>query len=336
MSENTPIAVLGAGSWGTALAIHLANNGHETRLWGRNAPMMAQLADDQRNVRYLPDTAFPSALTAHADLATALADDAAIFIVTPSHAFRETLDRIHTIRPTLGELAWATKGLEHGSGEFLHIIAADVFGPRLTPAVISGPTFAKELAAGLPAAIAVASPDKPFATAWATRLHGHRLRAYSNPDIIGVQLGGAVKNVLAVAAGIADGLQLGANTRAGMITRGLNEMMRLNTALGGQRETLMGLAGLGDLLLTCTDDQSRNRRLGLALARGLSIDEATTEIQQVVEGIPTAAEIWRLAERTGTVMPITEQVFAVLHQAKSPQAAVESLIHRQQIPENAP
>lgn len=331
MAENpittTPIAVIGAGSWGTALAIQLARCGNPTKLWGRDAAALNAMATSRRNERYLPDAEFPDSLTPVADFAECVSGCSDILVSVPSHAFRETLEQLKPLIDADTRVVWATKGLERHTGEFLHVLCEEVLGPR-PMAIISGPTFAKEVAAGLPAAVAVASPNPEFATDLVARLHGHGFRAYTNSDIVGVQIGGAVKNVLAVAAGIADGLELGANTRAGMITRGLNETMRLGNAVGARQDTFMGLAGLGDLMLTCTDNLSRNRRFGLCLARGLSSEEAQAEIQQVVEGLFTTDEVWRLAQKHNVEMPIVEEVYAVLFKDRSPLDAVQALVNR--------
>ncbi len=332
--QSCPVAVLGAGSWGTALAILLARNGRPVRLWGRDATFMATLRAEQRNPRYLPDNPFPSGLQVESDLDRALADCADILLVVPSHAFRGLLEQL---RPRLSagtRLAWATKGLEPGTGQLLHTVVSQMIGTDHPTAVISGPTFAREVAAGLPTAVTVASADPTFATELAALLHGETFRAYSSTDVIGVELGGAVKNVLAIAAGISDGLGFGANSRAALITRGLAELMRLGEAMGGHRETFMGLAGVGDLVLTCTDDQSRNRRLGLYLGRGMALQTALEKIQQVVEGVGTAHETLQVAGRHGVEMPITEQVHRVLHEGLAPRDAVQALLHREPKPES--
>lgn len=306
----TRLAVLGAGSWGTALAVQLARNGHEVRLWGRD---VADLAAAGENRKYLPGCPFPPGLQVEADLARALAGVRDVLVVVPSHAFRELLERLAPCWPEGARLAWATKGLEVDTGLLPHQVAADVFDQRLALAVVSGPTFAAEVGRGLPAGVTVASGDAAFAQDMAGYLHGGDFRAYTASDIAGVEVGGAVKNVMAIATGVADGMGLGANTRAALITRGLREMMRLGEALGGQRETLMGLAGLGDLVLTCTDDQSRNRRFGLALGEGLDPAAARARIDQVVEGMQAADAVWRVARRLGVEMPITEQVYRVIY-----------------------
>ena len=231
-------------------------------------------------------------------------------------------------------IAWATKGLEYGSGKFMSEVFEEVLGTRYPGAVVSGPTFAMEVAAGLPTAVTVASNSPAFASDMASRLHGGSMRVYTSDDMTGVQLGGTVKNVLAIAAGITDGLQLGANSRAALITRGLAEVIRLGDAMGAHRETLMGLAGVGDLILTCTDDLSRNRRLGLALGRGTTLEVALQEIGQVVEGFNTAREVLPLANKYQVDMPISEQVYRVLHDQLSPADAVRNLLAREVKPES--
>jgi glycerol-3-phosphate dehydrogenase (NAD(P)+) len=329
MSAAPPIAVLGAGSWGTALAILLARNGHAVRLWGHEPAVMAELKSRRRNVRFLPDAPFPDGLEPLGDLDAALADGADILIVVPSHAFREVLTRI---APQLGasrRLAWASKGLEMASCKLLNQVADEILPASLPRAVISGPTFAREVAAGLPTAATVASTDAATAEYFAARLHGNTFRAYTSCDVIGVELGGALKNVLAIAAGISDGLGFGANSRAALITRGLAEMIRLGEALGGRRETFMGLAGVGDLVLTATDDQSRNRRMGLALGRGQTREQAHQAIGQVVEGVDTAREIHKLGGQSGVDLPISEQVYQVIYKGLDPHAAVRALLARE-------
>lgn len=329
------VTVLGAGSWGTALAILLARNGQPAVLWGHDPVALDVMREEGVNARYLPGVAFPTALRIEPELARAVAASQTLLLVVPSHAFRSVLAQAAPhLRPKTG-LAWATKGLEPGSDHLLHQVVEEVLGPTLRTAVVSGPTFALEVARGLPTAVTVASRTASFASALAARLHDTRFRAYTSDDIVGVQLGGAVKNVLAIAAGIADGLGFGSNTRAALITRGLAEMMRLGVALGGRRETFMGLAGLGDLVLTCTDDQSRNRRLGLGLGRGKSVQAARAAIDQVVEGMQTATEVRRLAAEHGVEMPISDQVYRVLQEEQNPVDAVRELLDRDQKAENA-
>ena len=332
MADN--IAILGAGSWGSALALLLARNGHPTRLWGHDPEHIALLKQRAENPRHLPGIDFPRLLTAWSDLKDAVEQAEAILVAVPSHAFGATLKRLQAHLPPGIGLAWATKGLEHGSGRFLHEVTREIVGAKRSLAMVSGPSFAREVAVGLPTAITVAATHLDFADYWVGLLHGPTMRAYSSDDVVGVELGGAIKNVLAIAAGIADGLGFGANARAALITRGLAEMVRLGEAVGGRRDTFMGLTGVGDLLLTCTDDQSRNRRFGLAIGRGQSADEARAAIGQVVEGAVTAQEIMRLAHQHGIEMPITEQVDRVLHSGLEPRRAVEALLTREPKREN--
>jgi len=330
---SATVAVLGVGSWGTALALLLTRNGYPVRLWGHDPDEVAPLSRDRENRRYLPGIAFPDRLTVGADLAATLTGVDLALVVVPSHAYRATLERVRSHLPVTAGLAWATKGLEPGSGRFLHEVTAEVLGETWPAAAISGPSFAGEVAQGLPTAVTVAAREVQHARRVATVLHGSNLRAYTSTDVIGVELGGAIKNVLAIAAGIADGLGFGANARAALITRGLAEMVRLGLAAGGQRETFMGLAGVGDLVLTCTDDQSRNRRFGLAIGRGEPVEMALAAIGQVVEGAATAREALRLARRHQVEMPITEQVDQVLHHGQNPRRAVELLLARDLKPE---
>ncbi|MBK8536241.1 MAG: NAD(P)-dependent glycerol-3-phosphate dehydrogenase [Candidatus Competibacteraceae bacterium] len=333
MISVATVAVLGPGSWGTALALLLVRNGHTVRLWGHDPAEIVPLRRERENRRYLPGIPFPPTLMVSADLAEILAGVELALMVVPSHAYAATLARLRPHLPADAGFAWATKGLEPGGGRFLHQVTADILGERWPAAIISGPSFAREVALGLPTAVTVASQDTDHAHRVAALLHGSNLRAYTSADVIGVELGGAVKNVLAIAAGIADGLGFGANARAALITRGLAEMVRLGLAVGGQRETFMGLAGIGDLVLTCTDDQSRNRRFGLAIGRGETAETAFAMIAQVVEGAVTAHEVMRLALQHRVEMPITEQVDQVLHHGQNPRRAVEMLLARDPKPE---
>ncbi|TAN46763.1 MAG: NAD(P)-dependent glycerol-3-phosphate dehydrogenase [Methylococcaceae bacterium] len=323
------IAILGAGSWGTALALTAARNGHRVVLWGHNAQHMADMAASCCNSRYLPDTPLPESLTLTADLASAVAGADFLLLAVPSHAFRATLERLHAFHTAGTTIAWATKGLDPDSGGLLQQTVAEVFSPDTAMALLSGPTFAREVAQGLPTAITLAANQPVFAERLARIFHSPTFRVYTSSDLIGAQLGGAVKNVLAIAAGISDGLGYGANTRAALVTRGLAEMMRLGQALGAHSETLMGLAGLGDLVLTCTDNQSRNRRMGLALGQNQTQAEALAGIGQEVEGVAAAREVYRLAQCHGVEMPITEQVYHVLHEGLAPEAAVYNLLNRE-------
>lgn len=333
MADSLKIAVLGAGSWGTALAALMARHGHQIVLWGRDAKIAEAIDQQHQNPRYLPDIPLPANLRATTDLATALADADQVLVVVPSHAFTQTLHMLAPLRPAKAGVAWATKGFETGSGRFLHEVAEDILGPDVPLAVVTGPSFAKEVALGLPTAVTVHGSDVDFAQSVADALHGPAFRAYTGDDMVGAELGGAMKNVLAVATGVADGMQLGLNARAGLITRGLNEMLRLSAAIGGKPETLMGLAGLGDLVLTCTGDLSRNRRLGLALGRGQNLKDAVREIGQVVESVQTADEVMRQAERHGIDLPISSAVRAVLHGDLAPADGLQQLLAREQKPE---
>jgi len=324
-----PIAVLGAGSWGTALAIQFARAGRSVRLWGRDASQLALLAKDRVNARYLPDCPFPPSLQVEPNLAQALTGARDVLVAVPSHAFRSMLKDLHGLLQPGMRLAWATKGFEQGSGKLPNQVAREVLGPTWPIAVLSGPTFAREVGAGLPTAIAVASPDEAFAAAIARSISGLNFRAYLSPDIIGVEVGGAVKNVLAIGAGIADGMGFGANTRIALITRGLAEMTRLGEALGARRDTFMGLAGLGDLVLTCTDNQSRNRRFGLALADGQPVERALASIRQVVEGHHAARAVHEVATRENAEMPICDAIYRILYEGLAVRDAVQELMARE-------
>mgnify|MGYP002712994258 CR=1 FL=1 len=334
MAKHPPvIAVIGAGSWGTALAILLARNGAQVRLWGHLPDAMARLALERQNSAFLPGIPFPDTLIPTPDLAMAMRGADEVLVAVPSHAFAGVLTRIAPHLAAGNGVCWATKGLEPVSGRLLHEVAEEILGPACPTAVISGPSFAKEVAAGLPTAVTVASSAVEYAERIAGLLHSDCFRAYTSSDVIGLEIGGAAKNVMAIGAGIADGLAFGANARAALITRGLNEVMRLGLALGGKMETFIGLGGMGDLVLTCTDDQSRNRRMGLALARGLTIDQAKQEIGQEVEGVMATQEIYNKARALGVEMPITEQIQRVLYQGLDPRTAVQALLERDPRPE---
>lgn len=321
------IAVLGAGSWGTALAVLLARNQLSVRLWGHSPTHIQRLIVDAENLAFLPGVALPNELTVTNELFAAIGGAHEILVVVPSRAFAEVLEQIARCVPTPRSVSWATKGFEQGTGRLLHEVAHGYL-PHADLAVLSGPTFAAEVARGLPTAITVASTSPAHAERLAGYLHCETFRAYTASDLVGVQIGGAVKNVMAIAAGISDGLGFGANARAALITRGLAEISRLGTTLGATAQTFMGLAGLGDLALTCTDDQSRNRRFGLAIAGGLTIEQAKAEIGQEVEGVGTTAEVFRLAHKHRVEMPITEQAHAILFKNKEPAAAVRALFER--------
>ncbi|ENY71679.1 NAD(P)H-dependent glycerol-3-phosphate dehydrogenase [Aeromonas schubertii] len=329
MSDKAAISVLGAGSYGTALAISLARNGHPTLLWGHDPAHVADLAREHCNKAFLPDVPFPDSLLLTSDLEAAVQASPVLLLVVPSHVFGDVLARVKPFLRPDSRIAWATKGLEPDSGRLLQEVAREVLGDEMPLAVISGPTFAKELAAGMPTAISVASTHDDFAEDLSHLLHcGRSFRVYTNPDFIGLQLGGAVKNVIAIGAGLSDGLGFGANARTALITRGLVEMQRLGLALGADAKTFMGMAGLGDLVLTCTDNQSRNRRFGLALGAGKSVENAMAEIGQVVEGHRNTKEVHLLAARCGVEMPICEQIYKVLYEGKNPKEAAIALLSR--------
>ncbi|MBA2079696.1 MAG: glycerol-3-phosphate dehydrogenase [Rhodanobacter sp. 68-29] len=332
MTQHPTLAVLGAGSWGTALAALTARNGVPTRLWGRDPAALAAMAAARCNQRYLPGIELPEALRYEPDLATAVHGAAIVLLVVPSHAFASMLEDVAPLLDAGAAIAWATKGFEPGTGRFLHELVAKRL-PGSPAAVITGPSFAREVAAGLPSAVTVHSEDAACAQRVANLLHAPNLRAYTGGDMLGAELGGAMKNVLAVATGIADGMNLGLNARAGLITRGMNEMLRLGVALGARPETLIGLSGLGDLVLTCTGDLSRNRRLGLALGKGIAIDEAVRQIGQVVESVLTADEVARLADQHALDLPISAGVRAVLHGEVTPAEGLKLLMAREQKPE---
>jgi glycerol-3-phosphate dehydrogenase (NAD(P)+) len=326
--ERRAIAVIGAGSWGTALAVHLARTGHPTVLWGRDPVALADMAAARSNRRYLPDAPFPDGLAVEPVLTRAVSRADELLIAVPSHGFRQVMTELKPLMGGATRVAWATKGFEVATGRLPHQVAAEVLGESVPTAVLSGPTFAREVGAGLPTAMTVASRDAAYALSLAQGLSGPNFRAYTSSDMIGVEVGGATKNVLAIGAGISDGLGFGANTRVALITRGLAEMMRLGVALGAEKDTFMGLAGLGDLVLTCTDDQSRNRRLGLMLASGRSRQEAQSAIGQVVEGVLAARAVRDVARRAAVEMPITEQLYAVLYEDAPPRDAVAALMRR--------
>ena len=399
--RNASMTVIGAGSYGTALAITLARNGHEVVLWGHDPEHIATLERDRCNAAFLPDVPFPDTLHLESDLATALAASRNILVVVPSHVFGEVLRQIKPLMRPDARLVWATKGLEAETGRLLQDVAREALGDQIPLAVISGPTFAKELAAGLPTAISLASTDQTFADDLQQLLHcgksfrvysnpdfigvqlggavknviaigagiplavisgptfakelaaglptaislastdqtfaddlqqllhcGKSFRVYSNPDFIGVQLGGAVKNVIAIGAGMSDGIGFGANARTALITRGLAEMSRLGAALGADPATFMGMAGLGDLVLTCTDNQSRNRRFGMMLGQGMDVQSAQEKIGQVVEGYRNTKEVRELAHRFGVEMPITEEIYQVLYCGKNAREAALTLLGR--------
>lgn len=327
--KTSDICVLGAGSWGTALAIAIARTGQAVRLWGRDPSQMEIMARTRCNQRYLPDIQISPSIQIETDLKKALENVENVLMVVPSHSFEEVLLAAKPYLISSSRIAIATKGLQPKTNRFLHEVTLDHFSKKTNVAVLSGPSFAREVASGLPTAITIASSSTRLAEDWVTYLHSHTFRVYPTKDLIGVQLCGAVKNILAIATGINDGLQLGANARAALVTRGLAEMARLGTNMGAKQQTFMGLAGLGDLVLTCTDDQSRNRRLGLALGAGSKISDALKKIGQVVEGIYNVSQVAELAREYKIEMPISEQVRAVLCENKPAKQALHDLLARE-------
>lgn len=329
------IAVVGAGSWGTALAIQFARTGHPTVLWGRDQAQIRAMAEQRRNRRYLPDACFPAELTVTADLRAALQAATDVLIAVPSHAFRRMLEAIAALDVPLNGLAWATKGFEQHTGLLPHQVVAEVLSVSLPTATLAGPTFAAEVGAGLPSAMTIASAHHAYARRLAESISSVSFRAYTSADIVGVEVGGATKNVYAIGAGISDGLGFGANTRIALLTRGLAEMTRLGLALGAAMETFMGLAGMGDLVLTCTDDQSRNRRFGLGLARGEDAEQARRRIGQVVEGYYAAVAVREVATNLQVDMPIVEQVYRIVYEHADAKDAVAALMRRPIMAETA-
>ncbi len=314
IDDHQDITVLGAGSYGTALAVVLAGNGQRTLLWGHDPLRMQTLARAHCNQQYLPGVDFPNNLTVTADLQQAVQTSKNLLVVVPSHAFATLLTQIKPYLQADTLLIWATKGLEYRTGRLLYDVAREQLGPRIPLAVLSGPTFAREMAIGLPTAISLAGTNADRVQIFAKMLHNDScLRVYTNDDLTGMQLGGVVKNVIAIAAGISDGLGFGANARTALITRGLMEMQRLGVVMGAKPETFMGMAGLGDLVLTCTDNQSRNRRFGIAIGQGQAIDASLKALGQVVEGYTNTTELKVLATQMRVEMPICEQVYQVLY-----------------------
>lgn len=330
-SKKYNISVFGSGSYGTSLAISLARKGLNVLLWGFMQEEITNLARDRENVQYLPGVKFPSTLDLTSNIKDAVEASDVLLVVVPSMFFASTLNSIKPYLKSNNRLVWATKGLEKDTGRLLGEVAREVLGNEIPLAIMSGPTFAKELAAGLPTVIAVAATDSHFAEELSELMKcGSSFRVYTNDDFIGLQIGGAVKNVIAIGAGVSDGLGFGANARTALITRGLVELQRLGIALGAKPETFVGMSGLGDLVLTCTDNQSRNRRLGIALGQGKSAEQAMHEIGQVAEGYYNTKEVRALASRYNVDMPICDEIYAMLFEHKSPKNAAIDLMSRTQ------
>lgn len=321
------IAVLGAGAWGTALSISLSSR-HEVTLWARGSAQIAELASRRVNRRYFPDFRLPDTLTLAGNLGAAIEGTDLALIAVPTAGLRETLQRLAALGRAV-PVIWACKGFEADSAKLPHQIVEEEYGAIASYGVLSGPSFAQEVAQGFPTAVTLASADESFAREFAGKLNSNRLRVYSADDMIGVEVGGAIKNVMAIAAGISDGMGFGFNARAALITRGLAEISRLGVKLGGRLETFMGLTGAGDLILTCTGDLSRNRRVGLMLARNQPLQTILDELGHIAEGVYTAREVLRLGEEHGVEMPITQAVCQVLFEVVPAKAAVEALLNRE-------
>lgn len=322
------IAVLSAGAWGTALALHLARQ-HHVVLWTRNREHLEAMRASRANHLYLGDYPFPGALQVEADLHGALNSADLILSSVPTAGFRHILKEIRA-SGTRAPLVWACKGLESFTAKMTHEVAAEELPAGYRYGILSGPSFANEVARGLPTAMTLASADAGFARDAAAAMHGGNVRVYTSTDVVGVAVGGALKNVMAIAAGISDGMGFGNNARAALITRGLAEITRFGMALGGRQETFMGLTGAGDLILTCTGDASRNRTVGLRLAGGETLDQIVTSLGHVAEGVHTTREVHQRAGKLGVDMPITREVHRVLSEGLSPRLAVEALLSRGQ------
>ena len=329
-----PTAVIGAGSWGTALALLLARCQQDTLLWSGEPGHAQAMAKSQSNEAYLPGIPLEPRITPSDNFEEA-ANASRLVLAVPSHAFRAVLTQLkeHLPRDKRCYICWGTKGFEPDSSLLLSDVFEEVMDENAVPAVVSGPSFAGEVARGLPSALTVAAANNDDACAVAAWFRDARTRVYTSTDLRGVQLGGAIKNVMAIAAGISDGLGFGANARAALITRGLTELARLGEALGGRPETFMGLTGLGDLILTCTDDQSRNRRVGLAIGRGEDVTTALETIGQEAEGLNTARELFRKSQALDVEMPISEQVYRIVFEKLDPKLAVTALLSREARPE---
>ncbi len=324
-----PIAVLGSGSWGTALALYLSRLGQEVRLWTFEADHVQEMLKDGVNNRYMPGFAFPKTLRPTASLSDAIADVSDILVAVPSVGYRNTMTLLKPLLKNSASIISATKGLDLETGELLHTLAKSILEKDFDYAVLSGPSFAREVAAGLPTAVVIAGKNQQFTQKLLKRFNSPIFRVYLSTDIPGVEIGGVVKNVLAIACGISDGMGLGTNARSALITRGLDEMIRLGLAVGGEYETFTGLAGVGDLVLTCTDDQSRNRRFGLALGKGKVAHDAEREIGQIVEGKRNTELVVQLAQKHKIEMPIAEMVWEVLQEKTTSEAGMKQLLARE-------
>lgn len=322
------VTVLGAGAWGTALAMQLSRE-HKVALWTRNSAHMNEMRDARANPKYLGDFAFGANLAIADDLASALENTDLVLSVVPTAGFRAALQEIKKLG-CKAPVIWANKGLEASTAKLPYEVALEELGESQQWGVLSGPSFAVELVRGLPTAVTVAANDEAFARDAGVLLHGGNFRVYTSTDVVGVSVGGALKNVMAIAAGICDGMQFGNNARAALITRGIAEITRFGLGLGGKKETFMGLSAAGDLILTCTGQYSRNREVGLRLAAGQTLNEILQSLGHVAEGVYTAREVMRRANSLGIEMPITCEVDQVLSNGRSPREALEILLSREQ------
>jgi glycerol-3-phosphate dehydrogenase (NAD(P)+) len=321
------VAILGSGAWGTALAVSFAPR-HQVTLWSREAEEIEAMVRDHYNRRFLPDIPLPAELELSTSLGEALAGAELVIVAVPVAGLRSTLQQLAKL-PSPVSVIWVCKGFESGTSQFPHQIAEEILPASFPRGVLSGPSFAQEVARSQPTAMTLASNDGEFAQRTAKALHHSRLRIYSSTDVVGVEIGGAVKNVLAIAAGICDGMKMGLNARAALLTRGLAEMTRLGLQMGGRAETLGGLTGVGDLILTCTGDLSRNRQVGMLLAQNKTLDNILAELGHVAEGVYTAREVYRIAQQHGVEMPICDAVYRVLYENLPADKAVEALLSRQ-------
>ena len=326
---KTKIGVIGAGAWGTALAIHLAKLHNEINIWGRNSDSLKSIIDSRQNQRYLPNIELPNNIVASYELASLIQQSTHLVVAVPSTTMRSMMQEINQhASDNLQGVIWACKGLEQASGKFLHQVAKEELADTISNAILSGPSFAQEVGQGLPTAVTIASNDLPFANQVAQLFHHTLFRAYVSDDMTGVEIGGAFKNILAIAAGIIDGLAFGANARAALITRGIAEMMRFGKHQHANMETFTGLSGIGDIVLTCTENLSRNRRFGLGIGQGKSVNEIEAEINQVIEGKYATEVVYNLAHTLNIDLPITTQVYEVLYNNKPARSAVEDLLSR--------
>jgi len=326
---NTSIGVIGAGAWGTALSIHLAKLHEHINLWGRDSQALSAIISNKENKRYLAGIKLPDNIIACPELSTLIAQSSHLIVAVPSTTMRDMLQTINQhASEKLHGIIWACKGLEQDTGKFLHQVADEELTHNINTAILSGPSFAQEVGKGLPTAVTIASSNPEFANEAANLFHHPLFRTYTSTDIAGVEIGGAFKNILAIAAGINDGLAFGSNARAALITRGVAEMMRFGKQLNVNTETFIGLSGIGDIILTCTDNMSRNRRFGLGLGEGKSPEDIQQQIGQVIEGKYAAKVVFDLAQKLNIELPITAQVYAVIYNNKPARAAVEDLLSR--------